>query len=305
MMKKRGTHFLLSLVLLGLFACGKNDKSDAYGNFEATSVTVSAKGSGELVQFKVEEGMVLKANSVVGLIDTVQLHLEKLQLEARLEALDDKLNDAAPEIAILLEKKRNMERERERTKALIAAKAATQKQLDDYDGEIQVIDQQITSTKRQISIANRSILSERKPLEAQIKVLENRIKDHQVTNPIEGVVLSKFVEPAEFVMQGAPLYKIANLNTLKVKAYASATLLQQVKLNDKVTVLVDDGKENYRQLEGVISWIASEAEFTPKTIETKEERVNLVYALDVKVKNDGSLKIGMPAEVVFQSKSAE
>ena len=284
-------------------SCGNGEKSDAYGNFEATTVTISAKGNGELKQFDIQEGGVLQANTDIGLIDTTQIHLEKLQSIANLEALDEKLQEAAPEISILLKNKRNLVRERDRTRILVTNKAATQKQLDDYNGEIEVIDQQISSTQRQISIANRAILAERKPLQAQIKILENKIKDHTITNPIQGTVLTKLVEVNEFVSQGTPLYKIANLNYLKLRAYTSANLLQKTKLNDKVTVLVDDQEDYYRKLEGNVIWIAEEAEFTPKTIETKEERVNLVYAIDVEVKNDGTLKIGMPGEVIFQKPS--
>ncbi|MDO5970140.1 HlyD family efflux transporter periplasmic adaptor subunit [Flavivirga aquimarina] len=292
-------------VVVLLFSCGNSEKSDAYGNFEATSVTISAKGNGELLQFNIKEGMKLQKGINVGLIDTTQLHLEKLQVIAKLEALDFKLQEAAPEIAILLKRKSNLDRERNRTQNLVAKKAATQKQLDDYNGEIEVVDQQISSTTRQINIANRSILSERKPLEAQIAILRNKINDHEINNPIEGTVLSTFVEVSELVNQGRPLYKIANLNTLKLKAYTSALLLQKVKLNDKVTVLIDSDEDSYTELEGIVTWIADEAEFTPKSIETKEERVNLVYALDVEVKNDGLLKIGMPAEVVFSNKNRD
>lgn len=302
-MQIKSIAFILIVALL--FSCGNSEKSDAYGNFEATTVTISAKGNGELLQFNIKEGMKLQKGIKVGLIDTTQLHLEKLQVIAKLEALDFKLQEAAPEIAVLLKRKSNLDRERNRTQNLVAKKAATQKQLDDYNGEIDVVNQQINSTTRQINIANRSILSERKPLEAQIAILRNKINDHEINNSIEGTVLSTFVEAAELVNQGRPLYKIANLNTLKLKAYTSALLLQKIKLNDKVTVLIDSDEDSYTELEGIVTWIANEAEFTPKSIETKEERVNLVYALDVEVKNDGLLKIGMPAEVVFPIKNKD
>ncbi|MEI6864690.1 HlyD family efflux transporter periplasmic adaptor subunit [Flavicella sp.] len=288
-----------------LFSCGNGEKSDAYGNFEATTITVSAKGNGELEQFNIKEGMILQKGINIGLIDTTQLYLEKLEIIAKLESLDLKLQEAAPEIAVLLKRKSNLDRERNRTKNLVAKKAATQKQLDDYNGEIDVVNQQINSTKRQINIANRSILSERKPLEAQIAAFKNKIDDHKINNPIQGTVLTTFVELSELVNQGSPLYKIANLNTLKLRAYTSSLLLQKVKLNDKVTILIDSDEDSYRELEGIVTWIADQAEFTPKSIETKEERVNLVYALDVEVKNDGTLKIGMPAEVIFNTKTTD
>tara|TARA_R110002167_G_scaffold222541_1_gene427495 strand:+ start:379 stop:1284 length:906 start_codon:yes stop_codon:yes gene_type:complete len=290
--------YLLALALL-LHSCGNGDTSDAFGNFEATTVMVSAKGNGELKQFKVDEGDVLEKGYQVGVIDTTQLHLEKLQVLARMEALDLKLQVAAPEIAILLKQKENLTRERNRTASLLAQKAATQKQMDDLNGELEVVNQRIASTQQQTGLANRSILSERKPLEAQIASLENKIKDHLIDNPIKGTVLTTFADPFELVGQGSPLYKIANMDTLKLRAYTSALLLQNVTLNDDVTVLIDKGEDAYKEIKGKINWIASEAEFTPKSIETKEDRVHLVYAIEVLVANDGTLKIGMPGEVKF------
>lgn len=302
-MKNSRIPFLLIIIVLAIVACSDNEKSDAYGNFEAVSVTVSSEGTGKLISFNIEEGKQLKAEEMVGLIDTTQLHLEKLSLQAKLDALNEKLQEAAPDIAILLEQKENAVRELNRTKALFEQKAATKKQLDDLKGQVDVLDQQINSTKRRIGVANRGILSERKPIQAQINIINERIRDHQITNPINGTVLTKIREESEFMTIGAPLYKIANLDILKLRAYTSATLLQKIKLNDTVIVLIDDGDDGYRRLEGRVIWIASEAEFTPKTIETKEERVNLVYALDVEVVNDGSLKIGMPGEVQFENNS--
>ncbi|MEL6918689.1 MAG: HlyD family efflux transporter periplasmic adaptor subunit [Bacteroidota bacterium] len=283
-------------------SCADTEKSDAYGNFEATTITISAKGNGELIQFAVEEGQVYESGKLVGIIDTSEVYLEKLETMARIDALDDKLQEAAPEISVLMERKRNLVRERERTKALVAKKAATQKQLDDYNGDIEVLDQEITSKRRTTSVANRSILSESKPLRAKVNLLKKRIRDLYVINPISGTIITQLTEPSEFVTQGTPLYEIANLDKLTLRAYTSANLLQKTKLNDKVTVLVDDGNGGFRELEGTVTWISSKAEFTPKTIETREERVNLVYALDVEVENDGMLKIGMPGEVVFNNK---
>ncbi|MEM8969840.1 MAG: HlyD family efflux transporter periplasmic adaptor subunit [Bacteroidota bacterium] len=294
-------YYLLGVIAVFLTSCNNGEKSDAYGNFEATSITVSAKGSGELITFNVEEGQQLKANQPIGLIDTAQLHLEKLRLQAQIEALDLKLQEADPEVAVLVKDRSNLTRERDRTERLLKEKAATQQQLDDFNGKIDVINQRIEATRRTINIANRGILAERKPLEAQIALVEKQLRDYRIINPISGTVLTKFAEPSELVNQGSPLYKVANLDEMKLKAYTSATLLQNVKLNDKVTVLIDKGEEDYEELSGTISWIASDAEFTPKTIETKEERVNLVYAIEVKVRNDGTLKIGMPGEVVFNS----
>ena len=296
---------ILLITLSILASCSDGEKSDAFGNFEATTTTISAKGTGQLMQFKVKEGNRLQAGVIIGYIDTVALHLERLQLQAQLAALDEKLKDAEPEIEVQEERLANLIRERDRTKALLSSKAATQKQLDDYNGGIEIINRQINSLNRSTEITNRGILAESKPIKAQIDVLENRIKDHQIINPIAGSVLSKLVEPNEFVRQGTPLYKIADLSEMRLRAYTSAKLLQKVALNDEVKVLVDTDEENYREIKGVLVWISEEAEFTPKTIQTKEERVGLVYAIDILVKNDGHLKIGMPAEVVFTKKDTK
>ncbi|QLE00040.1 HlyD family efflux transporter periplasmic adaptor subunit [Galbibacter sp. BG1] len=284
-----------------LIACSSDDKADAYGNFEATTITISAKGNGELLYFDVEEGDIKQKGVNVGLIDTTQLYLKKMELKVTLASLNDKLQEAAPEIAVLLEKKSNLTRERNRIQKLYDQKAATQKQLDDYNGELDVVNQQIASTKKQISVANRGVLSQRLPISAQIEALDNNIQDYVINNPINGTILTKIREKHEFVTIGMPLYRIADLSKLKLRAYTSATFLEDVQLNQEVTVRIDDGKDGYSQLKGTVTWISSEAEFTPKTIETKEERINLVYALDVEVVNPGILKIGMPGEVIFNA----
>lgn len=299
MKASRFNRALLLPVMLA-FACNSNNTSDAYGNFEATSVTVSAEGNGKLLGFRVEEGQQLQKNQVVGLIDTLSLHLRKLQVQARARILPSKTRMAAPEIAVLTDQRDNLVRERDRTLNLLKQKAATQKQLDDLNGEIEVLNQQIKRTESDILTANRGILAEKEPIQAEIDYIDNQISDCIIKSPIRGTVLTKLAETNEMVAIGSPLFKIANLDTLKLRAYTSASLLQKTALNNKVTVLVDDGDSGLRKLEGRVAWIASEAEFTPKTIETREERVNLVYAIDVLVKNDGSLKIGMPGEVVFR-----
>ena len=287
---------------IALLACGNGEKSDAYGNFEATTVTISAKGNGVLTEFLIQEGKAVKKGDVVGLIDTTQLHLEKLQVKAQLMALVLKTKDATPDIEVLEERKTILQREKNRTESLLKADAAPQKQWDDFDGEIKLIDQQIFSLKRNTEITNRGILAEREPLQAQLQIIENRIRDHQVLNPIDGTILTKLVEPNEFVSTGGGLYRVADLKVMKLRAYTTAELLQDVSLNDEVIVLVDEDNNSYKELKGRITWIASEAEFTPENIQTKEDRVGLVYAIDILVENDGYLRIGMPGEVVFKKK---
>jgi len=296
----RTTKYILSIpILIFLIACGQDGKPDAYGNFEATTVTLSAKGTGELISFSIQEGTIISMGEKVGLVDTTQLQLEKLQIEAQIKAVSRKILEAGPDIRVLEERKANVLREKKRTEALLKESAATQKQLDDYIGELELLSKQIASLKSNISVTNRGILAEIDPLKAQINVLNNRIKNHIIISPIEGTVLTKLVEESEFVNTGTPLFKIADLLELKLKAYTTAKLLQNVSLNDEVTVLIDNSEGGYKELTGRLSWIASEAEFTPENIQTKEDRVGLVYAIDVIVKNDGTLKIGMPGEVVF------
>ncbi|HFA50726.1 MAG TPA: HlyD family efflux transporter periplasmic adaptor subunit [Bacteroidetes bacterium] len=289
-----------AILFLGFFSCKKTENtSDAYGNFEATETIVSAEANGRLLFLNVEEGQTLKAGELVALVDTSQLHLQKLQLLATIKTLPKKLRDASPDIAVLEDQKKNLVRERDRIKKLLADKAATPKQLDDMNGQIKVLEQRIKAAKSQTQTVNRGILAEQAPLQAQVAAIEDRLRKSYVRNPISGTVLTKLAEPSEVVGFGAPLYKIADLGHLQLRAYASAVQMQNVAIGQQVKVLLDAGEDAYRELPGEVTWISSESEFTPKTIQTKEERVNLVYAFKVRVENDGKLKIGMPAEVVF------
>ncbi|WP_282784110.1 HlyD family secretion protein [Phaeodactylibacter xiamenensis] len=290
------------LALLPLAACQDNEAtSDAYGKFEAREVIISAEASGKLIQFDVEEGQQLKAGELVGLIDTTLLHLQREQLRAKIRAVTGKTQDAEPQVRVLQERRQNLLREERRLKALIADKAAPAKQLDDLQGQLEVIDKEIDAIRAQSQTANRGILSEIAPIEAQIEVVEEQIRRSYIYNPVSGTVLLQLAEPYEMTAAGKPLYTIAPLEELELRAYVSGAQLPELKLGQEVTVLVDQDAESNRSLSGTISWIADEAEFTPKTVQTKEERVNLVYAFKVKVKNDGRLKMGMPGEVVFQN----
>lgn len=290
------------VVTLFLFsACKEETKtSDAYGNFEAVSTIVASEANGRLLFLKVEEGQKLEKGTLVALVDTTNLHLQKLQLQAMLQTLPQKTKDASPDIAVLEDQKRNLLREIDRVEKLVKDKAATPKQLDDLEGELVVVNQRIQAAISQTQIANRGILSEQEPIKAQIATLEENIRKSYVYNPVSGTVLTKLAEPSEVVGFGTPLYKIANLDYLDLRAYASGIQLQDIKIGQKVKVLIDAPEDAFHELAGEITWIAENAEFTPKTIQTKEERVNLVYAFKVRVPNDGKLKIGMPAEVQFK-----
>lgn len=298
--------FSIAAATLLFSACREEIKtSDAYGNFEAVTTMVSAEANGRLLFLKAEEGQRLKKGTLIALVDTTNLHLQKLQLLATLNTLPKKMRDARPDIAVLEDQKRNLLREVERFEKLVKDKAATQKQLDDLKGELVVLDQRMAAAKSQSQIANRGILAEQEPIKAQIAMLEEQLRKSYVYNPIDGTVLTKLAEPSELVGFGSPLYKIANLEYLDLRAYASGVQLQDIKIGQKVKVLIDAPEGDFHELSGEIIWIAEDAEFTPKTIQTKEERVNLVYAFKVRVVNDGSLKIGMPAEVLFKNRKSD
>lgn len=286
----------LSSILIG--CSNNNGKADGYGNFESTETTISSESNGKLLYFTVEEGNQLKQNQVIGLVDTLQLSLKKEQLLASKQIIKSKSKGVLSQIGVLKEQLATAKISQNRIENLVKAKAGTQKQLDDINGKVAVLNQQIKS----IEIQNVSVLSELKSVNAQLNQLEDQIQKSIIKNPINGTVLVKYAEPSEITSFGKPLYKIANLNTMQLRVYLSETQLPNIKIGQKVTVKIDteNGMKNY---DGTISWIASEAEFTPKIIQTKEERVNLVYAVKVDVKNDGSLKIGMPAEMWINNDS--
>ncbi|MCB0642377.1 MAG: HlyD family efflux transporter periplasmic adaptor subunit [Phaeodactylibacter sp.] len=288
------------LFLLLLAGCRQETNlANAYGNFETESTKISSEANGKLLSFTVEEGQKLEKGATIGLVDTTHLHLQRQQLKATLQSFGQKLQNADAQIAVLKAQKDNLLREQDRLTKLVADKAATPQQLDDINGKIDVIDRQIAAAKSQNSQANTSISSGRDPVAAQIAVLDDQIRKCYLNNPVAGTVLAKYAREAEMVGMGSPLYSIASLNELNLRAYVSGTQLSEIAIGKQVTVRVDDGAEGFRDYPGTIAWIADEAEFTPKTIQTKEERTTLVYAIKVRVKNDGKLKIGMPGEVYW------
>lgn len=289
--------FPVLLVVTLVSACSSDEKtSDAYGNFEATEITVSAGASGELLLFTAQEGENLNAGAVVGLIDTVQTSLKHEQLLAQRAAIASKAQNVLAQIAVLQEQKRVALREQERVERLLKDNAATQKQYDDIVGSIAVLNKQILSIETQ----NSSVVNEVRSVDAQLAQLDDQIHKSSIVNPVTGTVLTTFTDEHEIVAYGRPLYSIANLDELMLRAYISGDQLPQVKIGDTVTVLFDKDKKNNQSLNGRVSWISSKAEFTPRIIQTKEERVNMVYAVKIRVKNDGRLKIGMPGEVQFR-----
>jgi HlyD family secretion protein len=279
-------------------------------------VIVSAEQTGKILSFNVNEGQTIPKENVVGIIDAENLSLQKEQIQASIQALHDKTSDVLPQIKLLQEQLAvqqsqlsNLQHERTRIENLLKQDAATGKQLDDINSQIDVLQRQMDVTRQQINVQrtntntqNRSVLSEKKPLEKRVEQLSEQIGKAQIINPVNGTVITKYAEAGEVTSAGKALYKIANLDTLTLRAYITGTQLPQIKLNQIVKVMIDSGAKAYREYPGVITWIADKAEFTPKTIQTKEERANLVYAIKVRVKNDGYLKIGMYGEVMFSSK---
>ena len=284
---------IFGLLASALLSCGNgNDKADGYGNFEATEITVSAENNGKLEMFNIKEGQHLEKDFFIGYIDTIPLSLKHEQLKISKDVTISKSKGVLSQINVLNAQLTTAKINQERIENLIKDNAATQKQLDDVNGEINVIKQQILS----IEIQNTPVVNELKNIDIQIKQVEDQINKIKIINPINGTVLIKYAEPNEITSFGKPLYKIANLSTMELRVYISETQLESVKIGQEVTVKIDSetGLKNYN---GIVAWVASEAEFTPKIIQTKDERVALVYAVKINVKNDGGLKIGMPAEM--------
>lgn len=292
------TVFTAIILAAILPACRSNDdQADAYGNFEAVETVVSAEGTGKLLSFMVEEGMTLPADTIVGWIDSTQLYLKKSQLRANIKAVLSKVPDKDPQLEVIREQIAVQKREQQRYQNLVNAKAATPKQLDDINYQIAILEKQYRSLASTLNTQVSGYNSETRPLEEQVLQVNDQLRQSRITNPVNGTVLIKYVEKGEVVNYGKALYKIADLSALDMRAYVGEEQLGQVKVGQQVTVLTDLPGGKYREWPGSVTWISSEAEFTPKVIQTKEERTNLVYAVKVRVKNDGSLKIGMPAEL--------
>ena len=303
------------IAILMLNSCNKQNSFDATGNFESDEVIVSAQQNGQLLSFNLNEGDTIPAGALVGQIDTTILKLQMQQALATIQSLKAKTSSVS-ETNDLVEKQLVVQqveldhqlKERERTASLVKADAATQKQLDDIDALVLQLQKQLSVTKQQLKVnstnvntANNGVLSEKAPLEKTVAQWQEQINKGQIINPINGVVLSKYAMAGEMAMIGKPLYKISNTDTLTLKAYVTGDQLPQIKIGQYVEVSIDAAKGGYKNYSGFISMISSKSEFTPKTIQTKDERANLVYAIKVRVKNDGYLKIGMYGEVNFQT----
>ncbi|TKG96569.1 HlyD family efflux transporter periplasmic adaptor subunit [Puteibacter caeruleilacunae] len=272
------------------------ETSDAYGNFEAVDYIISAEASGKILQLDLEEGTVFGGHTIVGVIDTVQLYLKREQLKAQKTAIAAGVKNILSRIKVLEEQKQVAEKDQNRIKKMYEDGAVSEKSVDDIDGQIAILKRQIQSVKTE----NAKVLGELDAMEFQIQALTDQLIKSKIVVPQSAMVLEKYKEPYEMVTAGMPLFKLANMEYLDLRVYVSGDQLAEVKIGQTVEVLIDKNVEENQSLEGEVTWVSSQSEFTPKIIQTKKERVKLVYAVKVRVKNDGRLKIGMPGEIRFK-----
>ena len=299
------THKILILLLLVSFitSCKNDEKqSDAFGNFEADKTFISAEVPGKILAFKVEEGDLLTENQVIGQIDTLDLYYKKLQLKSQIEAVAANFIDINYQIEVQKQQLENIEIQKTRINTLHKEKAATQQQVDNVNGQYNITEKQIKVIESKRNSLNRQI----EAMKNQLKELKLNISKCTIVNPINGSVLNKLAMKGEMAMPGKPLFSVANLSSLNLKAYVTGNQLSQIKLGENIKVLIDGPDNRLIERPGKLIWISTSSEFTPKTIQTREERVNLVYAIKIKVENnDGMLKIGMPGEVVFNKQETK
>ncbi|HEY5511276.1 MAG TPA: HlyD family efflux transporter periplasmic adaptor subunit [Prolixibacteraceae bacterium] len=281
---------------LSIVSCNSNkDASDAFGNFEADDQIVSSEIPGKLLSSNFEEGMTLAKGAEIAVVDTVPLVLQVAQLESQMATIQARKQSVKTQIAVIEQQKKNLEKDKVRIGNMFKDGASTQKQVDDVNGNMDVLSKQIASTRSQETVLS----GETKGTSTQLAQLRDKISRCRILSPINGLVLERYKKTGELVGQGQSLCRMADVSSLNLRVYVSGDQLPHLKIGQKVKVLIDDTASKNRTLEGTVTWIATEAEFTPKIIQTKVERVKLVYAVKVKVSNDGSLKIGMPGEIKF------
>lgn len=291
---------LLFTLALALSACGGNDNIfDATGAFESTEVIVSSEANGKIMELNLQEGDRLEAGAVLGYVDSMQLYLRKKQLEAGLRSVDIRKPDVRKQIASLEQQIAVARSEQQRMENLVKAKAGNQKQVDDIVNNIKVLQKQLDAQYSTLNKTTGGADAEAESIIYQIMQLDDQLQKSRIVNPQSGTVLVKYAEPGEVTAAGKPLYKIADTDLLYLRAYPTADQLTQLKLGQTVRVFADFGEKEQREYPGTITWISEKSEFTPKGIQTKDERANLVYAIKIAVKNDGYLKIGQYGEVRF------
>jgi HlyD family secretion protein len=285
---------LLLPILVFAVACNRGSEPDAYGTFEANEVVVSAETTGQLLTFTPVEGVQLARGALVGIVDTAQLSLEKQQLIAQRQATGSRVNEVSRQIRVLEIQRGIARRNYERTRRLFDEKAATAQQLDQAERDYRVLGAQIDAARAQQQSVGREVSSG----EARVAQISERLGRSRIENPEKGTVLATFTRAGEVVQPGQPLYRIANLDTLTLRAYVAETQLQSLKLGGQVQVNVDSGDGKVISLPGIVSWVSAKAEFTPTPVQTRDERADLVYAVKVRVPNQrGLLKIGMPGDL--------
>lgn len=298
MKKIKLLYFLIPAIFM--FSCNnKENDFDASGSFEAVETILSAEANGQILQLNVEEGQQLEAGQKVGFIDSTQLAINKMQLRQNEKAI----LSGKPQIEIQTESlKRQLDNailDRNRTEKLVKGGVASQKQLDDINSKVAALQAQIKAQKSSLETTTENLTQQGNTVGVQLKGIEDQLSKSVIVNPIKGTILAKYAEQYEMAVIGKPLYKIANLETLDLRAYITGTQLPQIKIGQEVKVRIDQGEKKYKEYQGTIAWISNKSEFSPKTIPTKDERANLVYAIKVRVKNDGYLKIGMYGEVLW------
>ncbi|MDR3226937.1 MAG: HlyD family efflux transporter periplasmic adaptor subunit [Prevotellaceae bacterium] len=297
-MKKNKLIILLTVYLL--ISCGKNKGDyDASGAFETTEVLVSSQASGMLMKLNVEEGQILTPDVAVGYVDTTQLYLKKKQLLANMRALDSRFYNISLQIAAINQQIDKQNIELKRFQNLLKSNAATQKQVDDIEAEIKILTKQLAAQTESLENNNKSVSNESAAMQIQIEQITDLIDKSIIASPVYGTVLAKYAEVGEIVSQGKALFKIGDTENMFLRAYITANQLTQLKLRQKVKIFADFGENETKEYDGTITWISDKAEFTPKTIQTRNERANLVYAVKIAVKNDGYIKIGMYGEIKF------
>jgi HlyD family secretion protein len=292
---------LLNFVLLFLAACNRGDGDfDATGTFEATEILVSSEANGKIMELNIEEGDRLDAGALVGYVDSTQLYLKKMQLSAGLRSVDIRKPDIRKQIAALEQQIATARTEQQRMENLVKAKAGNQKQVDDIVNNIKYLQKQLDAQYSTLNKTTGGADAEAEGILYQIMQLDDQLQKSRIVNPQAGTVLVKYAEPGEVTAAGKPLYKIADTDLLYLRAYITSDQLSTLKQGQTVRVFADYGENDRREYPGTITWISDKSEFTPKGIQTKDERANLVYAIKIAVKNDGYLKIGQYGETVFE-----
>ena len=299
-MKRLSSYTLIATALLGLAACNRGDGNfDATGTFEATEILVSSEANGKIMELNIEEGDRLDAGAMVGYIDSTQLYLKKMQLSAGLRSVDIRKPDIRKQIAALEQQIATARTEQQRMENLVKAKAGNQKQVDDIVNNIKYLQKQLDAQYSTLNKTTGGVDAEAESILYQIMQLDDQLQKSRIVTPQAGTVLVKYAEPGEVTAAGKPLYKIADTDLLYLRAYITADQLSTLKQGQTVRVFADYGADEQREYPGTITWISDKSEFTPKGIQTKDERANLVYAIKIAVKNDGYLKIGQYGETVF------